>query len=530
MVGLFHIQSAHGFGFQDIVLEATEGVPNFPTGSPTVSFSPSHPGWRTRRRFKKWSHKTNSSLPDSQQFWVPKHESCEGDAACEPSEPTLAFLSSFNPASSGMELLVAERLDRLMHHVSVPTKNTKHTVSINLEQSLNSIISCAGKWFFPAADESVFNSIGTGLDAPLVVDSGASCCITPHREDFTSYGTSKVKVKDLSGVNRVAGEGMINWKVLDSYGAEYTIKLKAYHMPGASVRLLSPQSLYTSIKGSDGHQDATKYTMYIPSVDGDITLEATYGRANLPLLQMSSPTDTRCLWSRTFAFPAGDQTSWAHGIASARNQNLTAAQKEVLLWHFKLSHAGMSSIHNLCRQKRTAKVDTVDELMQYRTSNFLPCKHKPQNNACDGLICASCVASKSKRRSPTNRPSTSRGPEMTLKQDHLNPGDCVSCDHYISPIPGRAIAVSGHSSSAHGYNCGTIYVDHATGFVFVRHQTSTSAQETIRSKMLLEREARDVGVSIKKYHSDNGVFSSKEFRSHCEELNQKLSFSGVGAK
>eukprot|EP00956_Cyclotella_meneghiniana_P008409 scaffold11297_cov41-Cyclotella_meneghiniana.AAC.1 len=119
---------------------------------------------------------------------------------------------------------------------------------------------------------------------------------------------------------------------------------------------------------------------------------------------------------------------------------------------------------------------------------------------------------------------------MTLKQDHLKPGDCVSCDHYISPIPGRAIAVSGHSSSAHGYNCGTIYVDHATGFVFVRHQTSTSAQETIRSKMLLEREARDVGVSIKKYHSDNGVFSSKEFRSHCDELNQKLSFSGVGAK
>eukprot|EP00956_Cyclotella_meneghiniana_P039355 scaffold170279_cov72-Cyclotella_meneghiniana.AAC.2 len=194
-----------------------------------------------------------------------------------------------------MELLVAERLDRLMHHVSVPTKNTKHTVSINLEQSLNSIISCAGKWFFPAADESVFNSIGTGLDAPLVVDSGASCCITPHREDFTSYGT------------------------------KYTIKLKAYHMPGASVRLLSPQSLYTSIKGSDGHQDATKYTMYIPSADGDITLEATYGRANLLLLQMSSPTDTRCLWSRTFAFPAVDQTSWAHGIASARNQNLTAA-------------------------------------------------------------------------------------------------------------------------------------------------------------------------------------------------------------
>eukprot|EP00956_Cyclotella_meneghiniana_P041393 scaffold225306_cov23-Cyclotella_meneghiniana.AAC.1 len=123
---------------------------------------------------------------------------------------------------------------------------------------------------------------------------------------------------------------------------------------------------------------------------------------------MSSPTYTRCLWSSTFAFPAVDQTSWARGIASARNQNLTAAQKEVLLWHFKLSHAGMSSIHNLCRQNRTAKVDTVDELVQYRTSKFLPCKHKIQNTTCDGLICASCAASKSKRRSPANRPTTSR--------------------------------------------------------------------------------------------------------------------------
>ena len=55
------------------------------------------------------------------------------------------------------------------------------------------------------------------------------------------------------------------------------------------------------------------------------------------------------------------------------------------------------------------------------------------------------------------------------------------------PIPGRAIANSGHSSSAHGYTCGTLYVDHSSGFMFVRHQTTTAASETIRSKLLLER-------------------------------------------
>jgi transposase InsO family protein len=116
---------------------------------------------------------------------------------------------------------------------------------------------------------------------------------------------------------------------------------------------------------------------------------------------------------------------------------------------------------------------------------------------------------------------------MVLKQDHLQPGDCISCDHYLSPVPGRVIADSGYSSSRHGYTCGTIYVDHASGFVFVGHQRTTSAEETIRSKVLVEQAAKDAGFKIKKYHSDNGIFSSKEFKQHCKSQDQEQSFSGV---
>ena len=92
------------------------------------------------------------------------------------------------------------------------------------------------------------------------------------------------------------------------------------------------------------------------------------------------------------------------------------------------------------------------------------------------------------------------------------------------------MATSGHSSSAHGYTCGTIFVDHCSGHIFVHPQKTNSAEETIRSKLLVEREAADVGKKIKAYHLDNGVFNSDEFRSHCEELDQELTFSGVGAK
>ena len=110
------------------------------------------------------------------------------------------------------------------------------------------------------------------------------------------------------------------------------------------------------------------------------------------------------------------------------------------------------------------------------------------------------------------------------------PGDKVSCYHYISPVPGRVVSSSGRSSSAHGYVAGTIYVDHASGWIFHRPQKSIAASDTIRGKLLLEREATEVNTKIKSYHSDNGVFNSDEFRQHCDQLDQTQTFSGVGAK
>jgi transposase InsO family protein len=56
-----------------------------------------------------------------------------------------------------------------------------------------------------------------------------------------------------------------------------------------------------------------------------------------------------------------------------------------------------------------------------------------------------------------------------------------------------------------------------------------TASDTICGNLLVERKAADVVVSIKGYHSDNGVFSSAKFHAPCSELGQSLHFSGVGA-
>jgi hypothetical protein len=80
-----------------------------------------------------------------------------------------------------------------------------------------------------------------------------------------------------------------------------------------------------------------------------------------------------------------------------------------------------------------------------------------------------------------------------------------------------------------GYSCGTLFVDHASGKLFNFCQYSTNAVETISSKHRLESLARQEGIFIKTYHADNGFFALNAFKEDCASLDQRYSFSGVGA-
>ena len=80
---------------------------------------------------------------------------------------------------------------------------------------------------------------------PLIVDTGASVCITPEASDFVpgSYRSSNMKVRDLSSENTVDGEGTVCWPIKDIRGNTHVIELPGLHIPKAGVRLLSPQVL-----------------------------------------------------------------------------------------------------------------------------------------------------------------------------------------------------------------------------------------------------------------------------------------------
>eukprot|EP00804_Cyclotella_cryptica_P018090 CCRYP_017614-RA/>CCRYP_017614-RA protein AED:0.43 eAED:0.20 QI:0/0/0/1/0/0/2/0/735 len=428
------------------------------------------------------------------------------------------FLRSLNPAKAGHWQLALERHDRhRFRHVK-----SWRTVSVHLRHCWESLRShTLSEFCLPAIIESVFNTIAPD-GSPLIVDSRASCCISPHRNDFVEYHPSSVRIKDVLGLNSVAGQGVVQWLVRDVNGRKCKLLLPGYHVPQASVWLLSPQSLFRAV-GGEGHQTVDKFRL---SLANGITLDAPYGHANLLTLPLATSQDKHCLWQQCFAFSSSDSAAWAPNVIATSNQNLSLAQKEIL----HLSYASLSTVHNLCCQTCGLTPRSPDDLVPLQEGHFLPCTYNVPNAVCDHLLCGACECAKAKRCRPcVDGASAGVTRSMVLKQDHLHLGDCLSCDHYISPIPGRVVALSGYSSTRHGYVGGTIYVDHASGWIFHSPQQSLNAADTIRGKLLLECEAAKVGIQIKALHTDNGFFNLEEFRQHCDSYRQCLSFSGVGA-
>ena len=118
---------------------------------------------------------------------------------------------------------------------------------------------------------------------------------------------------------------------------------------------------------------------------------------------------------------------------------------------------------------------------------------------------------------------------MKLREDDLQPGEGVSMDHYESMTRGRLPFTKGKEIDSDKFRGGTIAVDHSSTKIWVEHQVSLRAGETLRSKHIIERDFYKHRYTVKRYHSDNGVFRSNEFQHDLKLHGQLIDFSGVGA-
>ena len=72
--------------------------------------------------------------------------------------------------------------------------------------------------------------------------------------------------------------------------------------------------------------------------------------------------------------------------------------------------------------------------------------------------------------------------------------------------------MSGKEKKEDMYKGGTIFVDHASQYIWLHHQVSLNIGDTLQGKHAFENFAGDFNIKLKSYHADNMPFNAKEFQ------------------
>lgn len=354
---------------------------------------------------------------------------------------------------------------------------------------------------------------------PIVFDTGASMSVSPRREDFV--GNLEAPTTDalygLKGKISVVGTGVVRWNVYDINGVTRFLKTQAHYIPEASTRLFSPQVYFQEQEGGEAliRNDHIELTLK----EGTVMKFPYNPGSNIPLM-LTRKQLTVGLTVEDLSY-LSDQHSMSINLSVADevNQNITAAQKELLVIHWKTGHANFSWLQALCSKPRA---DERQDLPFFDVKN-------PKASSCQQPLCVACQIAKQHRRAPREDVVRFDPKAMKLKEGHLEPGQMVSIDQYVSALPGRLPHTKGKEAKKDKFNGGTIFCDHASKVIWVNHQVSLRSGDTIISKRLFEAMASSCGVKVKSYHADNVPFDSHEFRAELMSLNQTITFSGTGA-
>ena len=327
----------------------------------------------------------------------------------------------------------------------------------------------------------------------VCIDSGASSTCTMAMSDFIPGTYKSLSGKSISGITSslpIEGYGSVNWTFRDDNGTTFKIFLKkVLYIPALTCRLLSPQQLANqSPKKNIGFtiQSGTCKLTY----DGRVCTITYNANSQLPMISTCTGINS---------FRAFNGTLVHDGTIT---DNLTYAQRQLLHWHRKLAHMDFVRIQDFARQGILPK-----ELTSVRSSEF--------------PVCAACQYGKQRKLSTPTESTGSNGLTFSVH----SPGDCVSIDMIHSPI-GGIIPVSKGLPKKEKYTVACVFVDHYSQLVFVQHQISTTAEETVQSKHAFERHAKTFGVEIKSYRADNNPFNSRVFRESCAATNQRIDFCG----
>ncbi len=168
-------------------------------------------------------------------------------------------------------------------------------------------------------------------------------------------------------------------------------------------------------------------------------------------------------------------------MADPSNVDLTPGQKELLLWHRRLG-ISMSRIQELMVPHWAKDENGLQDVM--------PCVITPAYKTaatCPIPCCAACELARACRH-PTGAINQLAVEEKAgiLSANQYQVGDLVSMDQFVSGTPGQLFSGYGHEAQHKWFHGGTIFNDAASGAIWVEHQVSLGAGETICAKEQFE--------------------------------------------
>ena len=361
-------------------------------------------------------------------------------------------------------------------------------------------------------------------EMPIVFDTGASFSVTPLASDFVTplEAPSVSNMTGLADSVKIAGVGWVEWPIRDMFGRVHTVRTRAYHVPVATIRLFSPQSYFQESDTKLGKGEFDHESLTFTTSDGSKLQFPYHPGSNLPIMFTDWDIPQAGLSASHFQFLRSDTGFETASKLLEDNYNLSLAEKELMLWHNRLGHAGFKWIQDLMRPRKVEVGGKPESPLIYTRINGTP--------NCGVPRCPACQLGKQHRQTPRSiKMQTIPENEMKIRREHLHPGDCVSVDQYLCHVRGRLPHTKGREPISRRYSGGTLFVDHASTYMFLHHQVSLGMPETIEGKHKFEHEAHLNSVKIKAYRADNHPFAADEFVTDLKLENQTISYSGVGA-
>ena len=185
---------------------------------------------------------------------------------------------------------------------------------------------------------------------------------------------------------------MVRWKIQDMFGVVKTITTKAYYVPEAQIRLMSPQKYFQEHGSGKAIFTGKEMAIHLPNNNGVLKFPFHLGN-NLPFMLLNDHPSLIPLSSKDVHM-LSDIRSVLTSVADQTNQNITVAQKELLMWHWIFAHANFPWIQSLFSEPRDGERPILKS--HHRLTGDMVARH---------LKCAACELSKaSKQKSVTKDP------------------------------------------------------------------------------------------------------------------------------